>query len=165
MNTGQMLLSLCAVVLLSFLILRVDSSQLTTQEQLINSKIGIMAISIGSSIIEDANKKAFDEKTVNGSVGNANDLSSTLGTDIGEYSNDPNTFDDFDDYNGMNQPYYSLDSTKFNIRCSVYYIDPKNPGTKSTIQTFSKEMDLTISSPFMQDTIKLNTIFSYWTQI
>ena len=46
MNTGQMLLTLGALVILSLLTLRVNSSQLSTQDTMQNSKFGILAVSV-----------------------------------------------------------------------------------------------------------------------
>jgi hypothetical protein len=64
MNTGQMMLTLLALILLSLLTLRVNSSQLSTQDTMQNSKFGVLAVSVASSIMEEASEKAFDEKSV-----------------------------------------------------------------------------------------------------
>ncbi len=160
MGTGQLMLTLGAMMLLSFLVLRVNSNQLGTQDQLQNSKIGLMAISLGTSMMEEANRKSFDEKTVTNFVSNPSSLTNPLAlkSETGEVY--PN-FDDFDDYNNQTLPIV-LDSIRFNVHFSVYYINPNSPSVISPSQTFNKRMDIEISSPYMLDTLRLSTIFSYW---
>ena len=75
MNTGQMLLTLGALILLSTLTLRVNTSQLTTQDTMQNSKFGVLAVSVASSIMEEASEKAFDEKSVENSIDDTKSLS------------------------------------------------------------------------------------------
>ncbi len=79
MNTGQMLLTLGALILLSTLTLRVNSSQLTTQDTMQNTKFGVLAVSVASSIMEEASEKAFDEKSVEDFVSS---LSSLMVSDV-----------------------------------------------------------------------------------
>ncbi len=61
MNTGQMMITLGAVLLLSTIVLRVNGSQLSNQDSMQNNKFGILAISLATSVIEEASEKAFDE--------------------------------------------------------------------------------------------------------
>ncbi|MCH7516480.1 MAG: hypothetical protein IIB08_05075, partial [Bacteroidetes bacterium] len=60
MNTGQSLLSIGALLILSLTILRVNNSILTTDSIMQDSKLGILSISLATSLIEEASKKAFD---------------------------------------------------------------------------------------------------------
>ena len=57
MNTGQMMITLGAVLLLSTIVLRVNSSQLSTQDSMQNTKFGILAISLATSVIDKQVKK------------------------------------------------------------------------------------------------------------
>ena len=63
MNTGQSLFSIGALLLLSLTVLRVNNNILLTDEVLYDSKFGIIANSIATSIIEKATTKFFDAKT------------------------------------------------------------------------------------------------------
>ncbi len=165
MNTSQMLITLGALILLSLVILRVNRSFLTTDTVLLDSKIGVLAVSVATSLLEEANGKAFDEKTDTISVSNVNLLSSTLGPETGEVY--PN-FDDFDDYNGLTK----IDSTnpiaKFIATCKVDYVLPSNLDAKATNRTWHKRMTVYVTSPSMlghddkQDTLKMSSVYSYW---
>ena len=61
MNTGQSMLTIAAMMLLTFLILRFNSIQLTSAEAAYNAKFGIVAISLANSLIEEAKDKVYDE--------------------------------------------------------------------------------------------------------
>ncbi len=72
MNTGQMMLTIGALILLSLVVLRVNNGFLNTNSVLIDSKLGVLATSVATSIIEEATGKAFDEKTDGASVSKTN---------------------------------------------------------------------------------------------
>ena len=74
MNTGQSLFSIGALLLLSVSILRVNNSILTTDTIMQDSKLGVLGISIATSLIEEANRKAFDAASVEDAVDNLGDL-------------------------------------------------------------------------------------------
>ncbi len=169
MNTGQTMLAMGAMMLLSFLVLRFNSIHLTSAQASYNSKFGIVATSLANSLIEEAKDKAFDAvaldttKTIN----SAADFSTTLGKEGGEVY--PN-FNDFDDYNNL----LYVDSlslknpqtgagTKFEIRSKVVYVSETNPDVTSSIKTYHKKMSVSVFSTAMMDTVKLETVFSFWT--
>lgn len=169
MNTGQTMLTMGAMMLLSFLILRFNSIHLTSAEASYNSKLGIVATSLANSLLEEAKDKAFDEvvldttKTIN----SYNDFSTTLGAESGEFY--PH-YDDFDDYNNL----LHIDSlslrnsetgapTKFEIRAKVEYVSDSNPDVKSSIKSYHKKMSVSVFNDAMVDTVKVSTIFSFWT--
>ena len=161
MNTGQMLLALGALALLSFLVLRVNSTQINSMDNMQNTKYGLVAVSLASSVLEDASRRAFDDKTINSAVTATTSLTSpsNLGTESGEvYS----TFDDVDDYNN----YTRLDTTTkvavFNIACKVEYVDTTNPNQASGVATWHKRITVKVTSKSIKDTVTLSQIFSYW---
>ncbi len=100
MNTGQMMITLGAMMLLGTIILKVNAGFLNTNNVLLDSKFGVLAVSIATSVIEEATGKAFDAKTDTNSVNNLTDLttSASLGHGPGEVYP---YFNDFDDYNGL----------------------------------------------------------------
>jgi len=100
MNTGQSLFSIGALLLLSISILRVNNSILTTNTIMQDSKLGVLGISLATSLIEEANRKAFDAASAEDAVNNLGDLTlpTSLGPALGET---PDLFNDFDDYSGQ----------------------------------------------------------------
>ena len=161
MNTGQTLLTLGAMVLLSLLILRARNSFLSTNTVMMNSKFSILATSLAQSQIEEIKKKAFDENTVAGPANSTSQLTQAnkLGPETGEtYPN----FNDVDDFNGYTTVDSTLPSAVFDIRCEVYYVNPNNPDAVSNSRTWSKNILVEVTSPSMGDTVKVSSVFSYW---
>lgn len=164
MNTGQTMLTLLAMMMLTFLSLRMNSSILQTQESMQNSKFGLAAISLATSVIENANKLSFDEVTVDSSITSTNALTpiNKLGVDGVEHSANPPEYNDFDDYNNYQYDERTLASAYYHISCKVSYVNPLTPNIDANSPTFNKKLTVSVSSVSMQDTIKMSTIFSYW---
>jgi len=158
MNTGQMMITLAAMVLLALVILRVNNGFLSTNTILMETKFSVLGVSLATSIIEDATGKAFDENSDSGTVTTLGDLS-TLGLDDGEVW--PN-FDDFDDYKGLTYTDSTMPSARFNISCDVVYVDPAAPDYYSTSNTWHKKLTVKVTTPSSRDTIQMSTIFSYF---
>ncbi|MEG8947889.1 hypothetical protein [Rosettibacter firmus] len=174
MNTGQMLLTIGAIFLLSTVILNVNRGLLTTNTTMITNRYGIMATSLATSMIERAISKAFDEKTDTAEVTSLNQLTlpQNLGLDPGENRNDPNLFDDFDDFNcyrtipqrdslilDQNDPSKRI---YFNTYCQVDYVDQNNPDLIKNQRTWHKRIKVLVTSEAMEDTIRMSTVYSYW---
>ena len=117
MNLGESFLAIGAMVLLSVLVLSVNNTIFNTGNSLNESKFDILATSIGTSIIEEASNKAFDENTVDTSVTSKTELSKVLGAEGETHS----SFDDFDDYNGYTGTDSTMPSAVFDCRCRVDY--------------------------------------------
>lgn len=162
MNTGQMLLSIGALLLLSLTVLRVNNTILQTDSVMMDSKFGILATSIATSLIEKASKKAFDANTFEDAVSNLSELTTANGLGPGVGETTPENFNDFDDFNGYTEQITNLPSAVFNVSCQVCYVDPTVPDGKLSTQSWHKKMMVKVSSPSSQDTIKLSTIYSYW---
>ena len=177
MSTGHTMLAVGAMMLLSVSILGINNKFLNTSTVLYNTKFGVLAVSLGASIIEEANGKAFDLAGSTDAIKFLSQLtpSSGLGPANGEVY--PN-FNDFDDFNG----YHRTDSVKiaaspdaplktfavFDIDCKVRYVSESNPATISSATTWHKRLDVSVTSPSMknqnnkQDTIRLSSVYSYW---
>ena len=160
MNTGQSLFSIGALLLLSLTILRVNNSILITDSIMQDSKLGVLATSVATSIMEEANKKAFDENSVNDAVLDLSALTSSgsLGPNNGE---SPGTYDDFDDYNGYTKK-DTVNTIDFKIVCDVTYIDPDNIDGLSIQKTWHKKMNVTITSSFLNHALTFSCVYSYW---
>ena len=161
MGSGQLLLTLGAMILLSFTIVNTNKSILLAGDVVNSTKYGVLASSLAVSIIEEASGKAFDTKSETMGIGNVANMTpyNLLGPETGEtYA----TFDDFDDYNNLTKVDTTLTSARFTIKCKVYYVDDTAPATMVTTQTWHKTMEVLVFSQNMTDTIKMSTIFSYW---
>jgi len=131
----EMLFLILAGTLLATLILTENSGNMSTDDTVLTSKIGLNAISIANSYIEKvtSNFLYFDEYTrthaaqprptspadSSGLLGN---LSNVLGRDAGETT--VKTFNDVDDFNGYNDTVSVLGVGLFHLQCSVRYYDP-----------------------------------------
>ncbi len=164
MNTGQMLLTIGAIILFSILALQINSNQLTTQETMQNSKFGILAVSVASSFIEEATEKAFDENSIDDFVTSLSTLTSrgSFGPDAGENPDSTSQFDDFDDYDGYTVTITDMPSAVFKVMCTVDYVNPEASGFFTTSKTWHKQLTVRVTSPSMRDTIKMSKVFSYW---
>jgi hypothetical protein len=164
MNTGQLMITVGALMLLSLVILRVNNSFLSTSTVLLNSKFGVLAVSLGTSIIEEANSKAFDEVTDTVSISSVSSLSAvtSLGPESGEVYPNYNDFDDFNGYTRTTAGDSTFQSAVFNVNCNVRYILPSDPNVSTSAKTWHKRITVTVSSPSMVDTVRLYSIFSYW---
>ncbi len=161
MNTGQSMLSIGALILLSTVVLRVNTSFLTTKEVMNESKFGVLAISLAQSIIEDASNKAFDANTVGNPVYDKSLLTSVGGLGPSNTEHYPD-FNDFDDFNGFTKDVTNLPSANYHISCRVFYIDAASPDVVSSIKTWNKKIVVTVTSTSSKDTVRLSSIFSYW---
>ncbi len=159
MNTGQTMMTMGAMMLLSAIVLRVNTSNLNNETVRDKAQYGVLATSISTSIIEDAQSKAFDHNTDTNSVSLLTGLSAVLGPEAGET---PATFNDFDDYNGYTNRDSTMPSAIFDIACEVVYVNPNDIEGYTSNRTWHKKINVTISSPFSPDTFRTSSIFSYW---
>jgi hypothetical protein len=164
MGLGQMLLSVLAMALLGGVLLMMNTSTLDSGSAVETTEYVIMGSSLGVSQMEQALGKSFDENTVSADVGTTASLSTTLGKDGSETET---TFDDFDDYNGFSKTVVGdsvfFRSATYVIRDSVDYVTISgNAVVTSASRTYHKRLRVWVSSPFIKDTLKFQTIYSYW---
>jgi MSHA pilin protein MshD len=163
MNTGQSLFSIGALLILSLTVLKMNNFILANDTVMQDSKLGILAVSLATSLIEEASKKSFDANTVENEVSACSLLTNyPLGRGTGEIEDSSITFNDFDDYDGYEYHYDYLPSAEYDLKCSVYYVSPSNPEVKVGYRTWHKKMDIIVSSESMSDTVKMSTVYSYW---
>lgn len=167
---ANMLLTIGALVIFGIFLgaankLMIGNNQIASQNEYY-----ITAISLAQSVIDEAKTKAFDEKTVSGSVSNRTSLTAvaSIGKDgASEAVPFPDTlsssspysstnkgywsaikFDDVDDYNG----YYRLVNTPraegYQIRVTVNYANENSPDNSSLTQTYCKRMVVKVTSPY-----------------
>lgn len=156
-------MTLGAMMLLSVIMLRVNTANLANESIRDDAQYGVLATSIATSIIEEAQSKAFDEKTDTMNVTALTQLSSVLGPETGETES---TFDDFDDYNGFTKRDSTMPSAIFDISCQVVYVTADNIEGSTSNRTWNKKIIVTITRPVSADSSELalrtSSIFSYW---
>ncbi len=158
MGGVQSLLSMGAMILLTLVSLRFNSTMLSSQTADLESKVYLTAISLGDNIIEEAKTKAFDISTINFPTTNPATLTAPggLGPAYGEtYPN----FNDFDDFNNFHETIQAPYLETYYISCVVTYVQPNNPDQVSSTQTFYKRLTVTVTSPFLKQPNKI--ILSY----
>ena len=155
-------MTLFALAMLMTLNVNMLRTTATNGETIMKGKIGLAAISISTSLIEEAQRKNFDEIAAHDTVINSLNLISAV-TALGPESGESyNTFDDFDDYNRYTVKFAtSLPETLF-AKCAVVYVSPTNPDVASTVKTWSKKMTVSVTSPTLEDTVKSTYVYSYW---
>ena len=156
-----MMLTIGAMLLLSTLMLRVNTNNLTTDSIRAEAQYGVLATSIITSIMEEAKSLAFDESTTANSITNLDDLTSAskLGPESGETFD---TFNDFDDFDGYTRVDSTMPSAIFNIGCTIDYVNSSNLLGTSSLSTWHKRITVTVSSDYMTDTLTQSNIYSYW---
>jgi hypothetical protein len=159
MNTGQIMLTIGAMTLLSLTTMRVNKHFVASGVSLDETKFSVLAVSLASSLLEEANSKAFDENTTENAVTSLASLSA-LKKDNGETYSD--SFDDCDDYNNYVDSVVNIPSAKFYIKCLLNYVDVATPDVSSGSATWHKKITVLVASPSMTDTVKMSSVFSYW---
>jgi hypothetical protein len=181
MGTGQTMITLFAMVLLSFLILRVNNLFLQTNTTLYTTKFDVLAFSIAQSMIQEIEANSFDQNTYSAAVATTSGLSTILGPESGETFA---TYNDIDDYNNYTRTdtVPKKSGIPFNIKCKIDYVTSAAPDVATSTPTWNKRITVYVTSPFMiqnaltnqyytkvdsttkiiQDTVKLSQVFSYW---
>jgi len=159
MNTGQMLLTAGAVVLMGMTVLAVNNTFSNHGFTLQQTEIGIYKVSLGMSVLEEAMGKAFDQQSVDNPLDNPSTLSPNLGPESGEVYP---LFNDFDDFNKFYEKIgiYGVDS--ISIRSKVDYVNPAAPDTPVGSPTWHKRITVYVWGSVQADTLTFKTLFSYW---
>ncbi|MBK8944850.1 MAG: hypothetical protein IPM32_06195 [Ignavibacteriae bacterium] len=166
MNTGQMMIGIVALGLVTFTLLNFNRGSISTQDSITYNKSFILATTVAQSVLDEINSKAYDEEIVNGTkIFSANDFSDVLKKETGEtYPN----FDDIDDYNNFSRSDSIPQMGVFNINVKVEYLTDDLQPTVS--KTYNKNITVRISSPSLfnffkdvQDTVEVKSLFSQWT--
>jgi hypothetical protein len=179
MGTGQIMLTIGAMLLLTITILNVNRGAYNTNTTMADSRYNILSVAVATSIIEDATGLAFDENTTAGAVSQTSSLtaSTSFGVNAGETGSNPTSFDDFDDYNVYKtSPKFDTIPVAgtnkrviFNTLAKVDYVTASNLNNVSTSPTWHKRLSIRVYCPEIRDpitlkadTVRLSTVYSYW---
>ncbi len=164
MNLGQMLMVTGAIVLLGILVLNANTTVYQANDTMYTSEFGVTAISLATSIVEEAMGKMFDVVVAPESAPAVYDSTlltspASLGPEVsqtesyrGQVAGKPHDFDDFDDFNGLKLCYHnstgpdSADSpgylsvavpgmrARYFLTCTVTYVKPPNLDAAYTVR-------------------------------
>ena len=169
MGLGQTMLSVLAMGMLATILLTVNTNTGDSNTAAQMSEYRIMAASLATSTVERATGLAFDENTKSSDIAGPSSLTlpAALGVEPGETDSLENTFDDFDDYDGFHKwikgDTASFRSADFLVTSVVDYVAISGDSIKtSNTQTYSKRIVVSVSSPYMNDTLRYSTVYSYW---
>ena len=154
----QSLLSLGALLIFSLISLRFDSAVVENTGVEVENKVYLTAFSLADDLLEEIKQKAFDANTVEFPITNPDGLTNyPLGHSSSEVY--PN-FNDIDDFNGYIRNVDAPHAENYVVYCDVYYVGEDTPEVKSSIRTFYKRADVTVTSPYMSNPVKLSFIFT-----
>ena len=169
MGLGQTMMTVLAMGMLATVMLTVNTNNTDSNTAVQMSQYRIMAASLATSTLERATGLAFDQNSVNTPIADPSGLTTYLGRKTGEIDSLENTFNDFDDYNGFHK-WVKADtvffrSADFRIWSTVDYVQITGnvvvPAAMNS-RTYNKRITVYVASPFMNDTLRYSTIYSYW---
>ena len=158
---SQQLLAIGSIFLITMLAINFFTSNTNQMEVSVSNEALISATGIAQGMIDNILTRAFDEKTVSGSVSSASSLtpSGNLGPDAGE--NNVYKFDDIDDFKNYSAVDSSTRLSSYNISVDVKYVVNLNPENTSFSPTFVKRIEVSISGQYLTDTLTLSHIVTY----
>jgi Zn-finger domain-containing protein len=155
MSTGQSLLALGALLLLSFISLNFNSTVLQNTTVETENKVYLTAFSLADDLIEEIKQKAFDEKTIDFQAINEYQLTYPPGKESGEVW--PN-FDDMDDYNNYEKPVSLPHVEDYEVTCQVNYVN--SSGQTLSTQSYFKKVSIKVDSKYLRSPLYMSFIFS-----
>ncbi len=187
MGLNQMILVTGALFLLGIIILSANSTFHENEKVVTDSEFGIAAVSLATSLIEEAEGKVFDEACSDSGVTSLSLLtpSSMFGPSPDESYRTKDTtksdFNDLSDFNNFSIEYvndttrpkiaqYRGESKGFRadyfLAARVDYVTAGNGAADldnaSPSRTWHKRLTVRVTSPSSTDTLTLATVVSYW---
>ncbi|MBE0644836.1 MAG: hypothetical protein IH600_12200 [Bacteroidetes bacterium] len=170
MNTGQMMLTIAAFMLLGVVTLNLRTASFQNEEVLDGNEYTQKAVAIGRSLIEEMQEKPFDAAFNTKKIVKLQDLTS-CGPGTGEkYPN----FSDLDDFHGSvfrspapgvtpttTTPKCLWDTWGYTVRVTVEYVSTTNPTVKVSGTSFAKRVTLSIFNSFSNETVIMSYLAAY----
>ena len=175
MNTGQTMLTLGAMVLITMIILNFNRMMNHINQSLNFNRFRLEALSIMTSHVEQLSQLFFDEaSTDTTSEKRINDFTSSnmLGFEV----NDNSIVDDIDDLNGLTVADTGISGVLYNVDYNVDYITLQNNLiVHSDNKQYHKRISIEVSDAYdppliytaqgdslNRDTLKISVVISYW---
>jgi hypothetical protein len=169
MGLGQTMMSVLAMGMLATVMLTVNTNSGDNNNAIQMSQYRIMAASLATSTLERATGLAFDQNTVSSDIAGTSYLTpaNALGVETGETDSLENTFNDFDDYANFHKWVMGdtvfFRSANFRVWSWVDYVTIQGDSVAHTNSpTYSKRIMVFVTSPYMNDTLRYSTVYSYW---
>lgn len=161
MSSGQQLLTILAISLLAILMLNVYNSTGTRNSSMIYNEAIISGTGIAQSMLNEIGMKAFDQKTLTKSAALPDSLTPalSLGPESGETTSVQ--FNDIDDYNNYTKADTLPKMGIFNTKVQVFYITKLSPDVKSSVRSFTKQINVFVINFSLPDTLKFYRIIAY----
>jgi len=159
---SDIIVALGAVVLFSVIAINANRMLANHNRQFVEGDLEYTAIAKAQEIIDQAQSLAFDETTTGRTkpVSIPEDFTDpeNLGT---AFDSDSTGFDDFDDFHS-----YAVTETTaqgvYNISTRVVYVTESNPGTSAGQETGNKHLTVSVSSPYLPDSINVSCIKTHY---
>lgn len=174
MNTGQMLLTLGALGLLSLAVLNLNTSINQNDVSLAQNRYRLEALSLITSYIEQASALYFDEVTTDTTSAK---LKTTFSLVLQSEPNDSGRFDDFDDFNNYVTVDTGLSGVEYKVMFKVEYVQLRGDSLKhSASREWHKLMTISVTDNYptepllfrtygsekIRDTLQVSFLNSYW---
>ena len=161
MNTGQTILTIVAIVFLGTNVVSVNRTFMQHGIILQQTEIGLFGASLATSLIEEAQGKAFDKNSMDGFLQATSECTpaDSLGPEPGEKRED---YNDFDDYNNLRDTVRIKNVDTFYRWATVSYVDSTSPNIAAGSKTFCKSLTVYVRGVASQDTVRMSYLFSYW---
>ena len=159
MSGTSSFLSIGALLLFALASLRFNTSVLENTTVEVENKVYLTAFSLADDLIEEIKQKAFDAATIEFPTSDPSDLTpaNSLGhSDIEIYPN----YNDIDDFHTYSRTVSAPHAENYSVSCQVWYVDGNNPDQRVYTQTFYKKVEVTVTSPYMRNAVKLSFIFT-----
>ena len=179
-----MILTIAAFSLFGLFVVAGNRLMSTNSKVAGQNEYSLTALSLAQSVIDEAKTKDFDENTTGGrSVTSPSQLTTGLGpgpsesiicpdTDNGTTGYlSPQRFDDIDDYNRYSRLVNTQRAKGYLVSVQVQYVDETDPESVSSVPTFCKRMNVSVTCPDISDLnrvsstddlpIRLSYVFAY----
>lgn len=173
MSTGQTLLTVGAMMLLSTILLNFYRVLADTGDDIMSGQDGILATTIATSYMELANGLAFDCITDTSNIALFNSGALTAPGYLGPDGSDEDSvfkFNDFDDFKGFHTEKEAGGTTRrYRAEFDVNYVNPDNVSEVVAYRTFVKRLDVRIWRTFppvpagtRTDTLNVSQVMGYF---
>ncbi len=182
MTTGQTLITIMALALLSLAVLNINRGLSSHDISLAQNRYKLEALSIATSYIQQATQYYFDEAVADSN--NTEKTNPDTFTDLSRLGLDPGDstifgieINDFDDYNSIVRIDTGKSGVVYKIMFKVEYVNLASNGNivPASGKTFHKRMTVMVTDVYeppliyretpagrVRDTVKISSVYSYW---
>ncbi len=169
MGNIQSLLAIGGITIFSLISVRFNSTVLQNMSLEIENKVYLTAFSLADDMIEEIKQKAFDQETVQFRSINPEELTPKQnfggGKEPNELQNDPSTWNDIDDYDGYEKPVSLPHAEGYKVKCKVDYVLQNDQDVISSVPTYYKRVEITVTSDYLKRPVKLSFVFTLHSKV